>query len=239
MSDNELPNVNSATIERMQLAAKNPNAGPVFMLNLNKYSSSAGFPDGALYKEYMQSISRLVSEVEGKILWWTTVNGQVVWSGSHLPVAGLNEFVASTPYTYTGGDLVLNWCFDNNSYGSSLTPLIECTFTPGTKSNFGDFSNNSGCVAINPLTARSYRPNLYMQVAPGGAAYTYSWSTGDTTANLSNLVAFPTPSIRIPVAGGSKVPEWPTLRVFSFLRARATTSWLVQPGSLSTTTKPL
>ena len=48
MSDNELPNVNSATIERMQLAAKNPNAGPVFMLNLNKYSSSAGFPDGAL-----------------------------------------------------------------------------------------------------------------------------------------------------------------------------------------------
>ena len=118
-----------------------------------------------------------------------SVNGQIVWSGSHLPVAGLNEFVASAPYTYTGGDLVLNWCFDNNSYGSSLYPLLECTFTPGTKSNFGDFSTNSGCVAINPLTARSYRPNLYMQVAPGGAAYTYSWSTGDTTANLSNLVA--------------------------------------------------
>ena len=50
------------------------------MLNLNKYSSSAGFPDGALYKEYMQSISRLVSEVEGKILWRTPVNGQVVGS---------------------------------------------------------------------------------------------------------------------------------------------------------------
>ena len=30
-----------------------------------------------------------------------SVNGQVVWSGSHLPVAGLNEFVASAPYTYT------------------------------------------------------------------------------------------------------------------------------------------
>ena len=37
MSDHELPNVNFATIERMQLATKNPNAGPVFMLNLNKY----------------------------------------------------------------------------------------------------------------------------------------------------------------------------------------------------------
>ena len=32
MSDNELPNVNFATIEEMQSAAKNPNAGPFFML---------------------------------------------------------------------------------------------------------------------------------------------------------------------------------------------------------------
>ena len=43
MSDSELPNVNFATIERMQVAAKSPNAGPVFMLNLNKYSIAAGF----------------------------------------------------------------------------------------------------------------------------------------------------------------------------------------------------
>ena len=80
MSDSELPNVNFTTIDRMQEAAKNPNAGPVFMLNLNKYSVVAGFPDGALYKEYVQSINRLVSEVEGKILWRTQVNGQVVGS---------------------------------------------------------------------------------------------------------------------------------------------------------------
>ena len=62
MSDNELPNVNSATIERMQLAAKNPNAGPVFMLNLNKYSSSAGFPDGALYKDCLLYTSDAADE---------------------------------------------------------------------------------------------------------------------------------------------------------------------------------
>ena len=80
MSDSELPNVNFATIDRMQEAAKNPNAGPVFMLNLNKYSIAAGFPNGALYKEYMQSINKQVSEVEGKILWCTPVNGRVVGS---------------------------------------------------------------------------------------------------------------------------------------------------------------
>ena len=54
MSNGELPNVNFDTIERMQVAAKNPNAGPVFMLNLNKYSIAAGFPDGAIYKEYAE-----------------------------------------------------------------------------------------------------------------------------------------------------------------------------------------
>ena len=89
MSDSELPNVNFATIEQMQVAAKNPNAGPVFMLNLNKYSIAAGFPDGAIYKEYMQSISRLVSEVEGKILWRTQVNGQVVGSQDIDEVLGV------------------------------------------------------------------------------------------------------------------------------------------------------
>ena len=89
MGDSELPNVNFATIERMQVAAKNPNAGPVFMLNLNKYSIAAGFPDGAIYKEYMQSISRLVSEVEGKILWRTPVKGQVVGSQDIDEVLGV------------------------------------------------------------------------------------------------------------------------------------------------------
>ena len=53
MGDSELTNVNFATIERMEEPAKNPNAGPIFFLNLNKYSIAAGFPDGALYKEYM------------------------------------------------------------------------------------------------------------------------------------------------------------------------------------------
>ncbi len=59
------------------------------MLNLNKYSVVAGFPDGALYKEYIQNISRLVSAVEGKILWRTPVNGQVVRSQDIDEVLGV------------------------------------------------------------------------------------------------------------------------------------------------------
>ena len=51
-------------------------------------------------------------------------------------------------------------------------------------------------------------------------------------------VPLPKPSTSTPVAIGSKVPAWPTLRVPSALRATATTSWLVMAGALSTTKKP-
>ena len=51
MGDSEIPNANFATIARIQEAAKSLNTGPVFMLNLNKYSIVAGFPNGALYRE--------------------------------------------------------------------------------------------------------------------------------------------------------------------------------------------
>ena len=49
----ELPNVNAETIEKMQRIAGSREDGPVFMLNLNKYTASAGFPHGELYKKYM------------------------------------------------------------------------------------------------------------------------------------------------------------------------------------------
>src|SRR5687768_13684588 len=46
------------------------------------------------------------------------------------------------------------------------------------------------------------------------------------------------PRTRTPVARGSRVPAWPTLRVPQSRRARPTTSWLVQPAGLSTTSRP-
>ena len=48
----------------MQAVALKAIDGPVFLLNLNKYSTAVGFTDGSLYKEYMRSINKLVKEVE-------------------------------------------------------------------------------------------------------------------------------------------------------------------------------
>ena len=51
MGDSELAKANFAAIEWMQEPAESPNTRPDFMLNVNKYSIVAGFPDGAPYKE--------------------------------------------------------------------------------------------------------------------------------------------------------------------------------------------
>ena len=55
-----------------------------------------------------------------------TVDGVNVWSGTHQAVLGLNTFVFSTPVVYNGGDLVVEWCFDNTSYTSGYN-YFECT----------------------------------------------------------------------------------------------------------------
>ena len=48
------------------------------MLNLNKYTPEAGYPDGQLYTDYMSVLATLLTEVTGRILWRTRVLGQVV-----------------------------------------------------------------------------------------------------------------------------------------------------------------
>ena len=48
------------------------------MLNLNRYTEDASYPDGDLYKEYMAVLSTLLEEVGGKVLWRTHVHGCVV-----------------------------------------------------------------------------------------------------------------------------------------------------------------
>ena len=56
--------------------------------------------------------------------------------------------------------------------------------------------------------------------------------------NRSARVREPTPTRSTPVAPGSSVPEWPIRRSPRRRRSRATTSWLVTPAGLSTTTSP-
>lgn len=54
------------------------NDGPVLMLNMNRYTSDAGFPNGGLYRDYVTGLERFISEAGGEILWRLPVLGQAV-----------------------------------------------------------------------------------------------------------------------------------------------------------------
>ena len=74
----DLPNVNTQEIEAFGRIARSDADGPVFMLNLNKYTASEKFPDGKLYRDYMTVLDTLLAQVGGKVLWRTRVLGHVV-----------------------------------------------------------------------------------------------------------------------------------------------------------------
>ena len=51
---------------------------PVTMLNLNRYTADANYPDGKLYRAYMDGLIAFLPNVGAKILWRTPVLGRVV-----------------------------------------------------------------------------------------------------------------------------------------------------------------
>ena len=79
---------------------------PVLMMNLNRYVEAAGYPDGALYKDYMRALDGILPQVSGKILWQSPVYGQTVgqqplheilavWYPSHKAFLNLREVPGS------------------------------------------------------------------------------------------------------------------------------------------------
>lgn len=51
---------------------------PVLMLNLNRYSDAAGFPDGDEYRLYMSRLEHSVGAGGGAVLWRTPVTDAVI-----------------------------------------------------------------------------------------------------------------------------------------------------------------
>lgn len=77
---------------------------PVLMLNLNRYTANAGFPDGDPYRTYMARLHHSVEAGGGTVLWRAPVDGQVigcdhedydeilaVWYPSHAAFVALPE----------------------------------------------------------------------------------------------------------------------------------------------------
>ena len=74
----EVKNRNDDEIQLIREIAASVNDRPVLMLNLNRYSDAAAFPDGELYKDYMSVLEEFVPIVGARILWRYNVLGQPV-----------------------------------------------------------------------------------------------------------------------------------------------------------------
>ena len=74
----EVKNRNDDEIEVIRTIAASGNDKPVLMLNLNRYSEEAGFPDGEHYKNYMSVLESFIPAVGAKIIWRHSVLGQPI-----------------------------------------------------------------------------------------------------------------------------------------------------------------
>ena len=67
---------NDKEMEIMRKIAQSGNDHPVMMINLNYYSQEASYPNGELYKNYMDVLERFLPVVGAQILWRHPVLGQ-------------------------------------------------------------------------------------------------------------------------------------------------------------------
>lgn len=65
-------------IEKFKEIAGSSKDCSIIILNLNEYSAEAEFPNGALYRDYMEILNILVAEVGGKILWQSEVSATLI-----------------------------------------------------------------------------------------------------------------------------------------------------------------
>jgi hypothetical protein len=79
---------NDEEVMRIKVIANGPNDPPLLMLNLNRYTREAAFPDGLLYREYMSVLDAFLPIVGGEILWRHPVFGQAVGEQSLHEVLG-------------------------------------------------------------------------------------------------------------------------------------------------------
>ncbi len=65
-------------LEAIRAVAEGERDAPVLMLNLNRYTPEAGYPDGGNYRAYMAVLETTVQRTGGRVLWRTPVQGQPI-----------------------------------------------------------------------------------------------------------------------------------------------------------------
>jgi hypothetical protein len=69
---------NKADFDIVRQIAESGQDRPVLMVNINRYSSAAGFPDGELYQRYITGLGPFLEGAGAELLWRFPVLGQAV-----------------------------------------------------------------------------------------------------------------------------------------------------------------
>ena len=69
---------NESEISAIRAIAESGQDRPVLMLNMNRYTPKAGYPESDLYNRYLDVLTALVASLGGTILWRLPVFGQPV-----------------------------------------------------------------------------------------------------------------------------------------------------------------
>lgn len=69
---------NRDAFRRIKATADGDEDRPVLMLNMNRYTDAAGFPDGAAYTSYVQWLDHAVGDAGGRVLWRSVVDELVI-----------------------------------------------------------------------------------------------------------------------------------------------------------------
>ena len=70
--------------EDMEIITKSNNDYPVLMINQNRYLKSE-FPDGELYSKWRTINKKMISEVNGKVIWTLKVEAPYLINGNLEP----------------------------------------------------------------------------------------------------------------------------------------------------------
>ena len=89
----DLPNVNIEEIEKFKEIAGTSKDCSIIMLNLNEYSAEAEFPNGELYKDYMEILNILLAEVGGRILWQIEASATLIGNKKFMKLWGSGNLV--------------------------------------------------------------------------------------------------------------------------------------------------
>jgi len=107
-----------------------------------------------------------------------------VYSGTYaVPSSGWQMIQLQTPFIWDGSNLLIEICYDNNSYTTSST--VFCTTIPNlTQHYYFDGTSTSGC--NSPYTGlKTDRPNIQMLVSGPFPVASYSIGNGNSCINAT------------------------------------------------------